>query len=395
MKRTGMWLLLASLGMSLGGACGQATSSDELGGETHWLRSCNGNDAAECGPNLECVCGVCTSACAEDASCAGISAEARCAARETTSYASDCAASAPPRLCVRTESPGGDGENGTLLYGRRYDERGCFGAQEIAGYAPSAEDRDCSAEVTYASNGPDTCWLFPNSCLPEGFALLSPFVVADGCTDVRDLCPESLSCGAEEVATVEGCFGCDDARRVFSTAVSRLAARFDACNSDVDCAAHEWQTGCDGLCPVAVNASNVDSFDAAVTDLSSGYCTDTADWAATCGRRIVDCNVVPLCRAGRCVISGDAACADRSLTNCEADGDCVLASAFPYDPQSGCFAEVPVAVGCVDPDLSCPPSTRTALDGNGNCYSFGGCLPAGFQQAPDDHACNTSTTCGG
>ena len=75
----------------------------------------------------------------------------------------------------------------------------------------------------------------------------------------------------------------------------------------------------------------------------------------------------------------------------------VLASAFPYDTQDQCFGPDPVTVACVDPDLSCPPSITAAVDGNGNCYSFGNCLPAGFQRAPDDHECNAAITgtCGG
>lgn len=397
MKRTSLWLFFVGLGLALGGGCGEATTSEQLGGETHWLKSCGGSGADQCGPSLECVCGVCTSACADDASCAGVSSEARCAARETTAYASACTESAPERLCVRPESTGGDGGSGTALYGRRYDLRGCFGAQELAGYTPTTPgELGCSDAETYASNGPNTCWLFSNSCLPEGFAPIPRFDTADGCTAVRDTCPDSLSCDAAEVATVAGCLSCDEARRALPAAVSLLAEPFAVCNSDVDCVAHQWQSGCDEVCPEAVNAESVESFDVAVRELSSGYCA-TSDWAATCGRSIVDCSVVPLCRAGSCVISGDLACAERSLANCEADGDCALASAFPYDTQGECFGPNPLPVACVDPDLSCRPSLTAALDGDGDCYSFGNCLPDGYERAPDDHECSAAiaATCGG
>ena len=56
-------LLLALVGV----AC--SSPRPEVGGETHWLRSCYSDD--ECGDELDCICGSCSRACATDAKCEG------------------------------------------------------------------------------------------------------------------------------------------------------------------------------------------------------------------------------------------------------------------------------------------------------------------------------------
>lgn len=56
------------------------------------------------------MCGVCSSACTDDLSCAGVNEAARCVQRDTTRYASSCESAAPERLCVRSadvSAPGG------------------------------------------------------------------------------------------------------------------------------------------------------------------------------------------------------------------------------------------------------------------------------------------------
>jgi hypothetical protein len=98
MKRSvwGVLIACSAFGLSMLGGCGKATSAPALGGETHWLEHCDGG--AACGPGLECVCGVCTTACTEDASCSGDGAV--CAEPAATTYADGCESSAPERLCV-------------------------------------------------------------------------------------------------------------------------------------------------------------------------------------------------------------------------------------------------------------------------------------------------------
>ena len=62
------WIVACVAGLSLLlSACGG--DRPEVGGETHWLRACRAD--AECGSELQCVCGSCTRACAGDASCNG------------------------------------------------------------------------------------------------------------------------------------------------------------------------------------------------------------------------------------------------------------------------------------------------------------------------------------
>lgn len=87
------------LGLSALGGCGKAASAPRVGGETHWLQHCGeGNPGFDCGPGLECLCGVCTAACSDDASCGADGAV--CAEAAVTAYAAGCEDDAPPRLCV-------------------------------------------------------------------------------------------------------------------------------------------------------------------------------------------------------------------------------------------------------------------------------------------------------
>jgi hypothetical protein len=57
-------------------ACEAGPSAKELGSETHFLRDC----AAGCGDGFECLCGVCTQGCFEDASCKSLDPGASCVA---------------------------------------------------------------------------------------------------------------------------------------------------------------------------------------------------------------------------------------------------------------------------------------------------------------------------
>jgi hypothetical protein len=91
--------------------CGKVAEEDQLGGETHWLRQCS--ETSECGGALECLCGVCTATCSDDARCGEITVDARCVASASTAYASDCNAAAPARICADIASEPGPGSGGT------------------------------------------------------------------------------------------------------------------------------------------------------------------------------------------------------------------------------------------------------------------------------------------
>lgn len=60
--------------------CAKATTPEPVGGETHFLHSCDGDT---CGLGLDCVCGVCTKACANDNSCGDLNSSATCEAAGT------------------------------------------------------------------------------------------------------------------------------------------------------------------------------------------------------------------------------------------------------------------------------------------------------------------------
>jgi hypothetical protein len=73
--------------LALGAALACGASVDPLSGsETHFLARCS----AECGGGLECIDGVCTRPCVDDAECTSLSSVARCAPSETASGADSC-----------------------------------------------------------------------------------------------------------------------------------------------------------------------------------------------------------------------------------------------------------------------------------------------------------------
>jgi len=318
------WLLLSVAATAVAG-CGKVADEGELGGETHWLKKCS--ETSECGGALECLCGVCTATCSDDARCGAITEDARCVGRGSTTFAADCSAAAPARICVDAPSVTEPGTGGT------------------------------SGSGSGGTGGDD-----------------------------------SPTCGAGEVELTGQCFECESARR---TIVDRMRTTistngWNACETNADCVGQEWSTPCDGQCPVAIATSAVEAFEEALEGFASSVC-DPAVWTPTCGfPRNVDCAIAAVCVNGACRISTGGAvipCSDRASDRCTEDGLCATSGAFPHDPDGRCFGSELVAVGCVDAELSCPPVITPALDTQGRCYSFGGCLPAGFTPAPEDHPC--------
>lgn len=80
------WLLGIWLATTLF-ACAQATTPEPVGGETHFLQGCSGEDS--CGLGLDCVCGVCTKPCVTDNSCKDQSSLATCESAGTPIGACD------------------------------------------------------------------------------------------------------------------------------------------------------------------------------------------------------------------------------------------------------------------------------------------------------------------
>ena len=380
------------LGLAASLSCGKVRPDEAAGGETHWLKHCSSD--AECGGELSCVCRVCTEVCTDDASCAQIDERAVCLDRQQTSYGEACAGGAPAALCV--EKPEEATTGPVEIFGRRFGDGLCFGPSELAGTSASA-GQGCDDALTHAYGPDDSCWLFSNGCIPDGFTLVDTSGVgpAFGCWSTTETCPLTVPCSANQIPSPSGCLSCDAARDRHTDYVTTAAANngWRSCNSDLDCVVEEWSTACDGHCPMPLANSSVEAFRAALPELAGEYCSDPGAWqASSCFARDVDCPNVPICVAGQCERTG-VACADRTLEGCAYDGNCVVSGGFPYDPGLACFENDLVSLACVDPDLSCPPTITMGLDQGGNCFSFGNCLPPGFARAPDDHPCVPAPFC--
>jgi hypothetical protein len=86
-------------------------------------------------------------------------------------------------------------------------------------------------------------------------------------------------------------------------------------------------------------------------------------------------------------------CGSRSLDECTDDARCMVANGGEYDAAGECFLDY-APQGCVDATVACPPNITLALDADGRCVSFGGCLPLGFTAAPPEHPCSEASPAG-
>jgi hypothetical protein len=84
-------ILIALSTIALAG-CAKTRAEGGTDGVTHWLAECE--TSAECG-ELECLCGMCTTACDDNAACSAFGASARCTAPD------DGSCTAAPQVCQR------------------------------------------------------------------------------------------------------------------------------------------------------------------------------------------------------------------------------------------------------------------------------------------------------
>jgi hypothetical protein len=397
MKRIGVVAVCVALGLASAAGCGKATDN-ELGGETHWLMSCDLD--VECGSELACHCGVCTVACTDEASCSELGAQARCVATELTPYAEVCDAEAPELVCARTQLPDPPEESFTVEGARYVETDNCFGPQQAAGTGVVPPYAACPDALTHAVDAQGNCWLFRDGCLPEGFAALDglPNNIGYACRETFRSCEEPLACGDQQVDLNGECVTCTDLRvsRFGNVSLLLETSGWDTCSTDADCVMEPILGSCEAECDRAVSRDSSQDFRNTIADFLPRFCgnLEPAAWAAQCGEAgPQDCSSDALCSAGRC--REGTRCADRNLEECETDGDCAVSSAPAYDSANSCFAQVLTRLACVDSDLSCPPVITPGLDAEGNCYAFGNCLPPGFTPAPGDHPCRQAiaTSC--
>ncbi len=113
------------LGAALLAASCESAREDPTGGETHFLKPCD-PDADACGGELACVCGVCTLACSEAATCARFSA----------------ASCTPPLATDACKAPTSG-----------YCDVSCTADDDCAAFSPAHR---CSAGVCRSGIGPTT-----------------------------------------------------------------------------------------------------------------------------------------------------------------------------------------------------------------------------------------------
>jgi len=299
-----LWTLLAgsvlALALALAGGCGQAVSTPSLGGETHWLVKCGGDVASPCGPELECICGVCTRVCSDAADCAGVASGATCGSRQETPFAGACESQAPERVCAPSANTDVVDTRGQIE-GMRYDSRGCFRASTVAGTSATRDTAYCPLVQTFARDPQGDCWRFVNGCIPDGFEpILEVDKPAHACTSVTDICIDSLACNDSHVATVAGCLSCSQAQGLLGLRWNETASYTTPCSSDLDCVLADTQLGCRYPCPFAIHRDDVAAHQRTVQRLDQSYCGDPK-WSTLCSAPSPSCaDIIPRCVAGQC-----------------------------------------------------------------------------------------------
>jgi hypothetical protein len=162
------WIIrlgLVLLGVLGGAGCQQPSQGPELGGETNWLKWCE--SAAEC-PSGQCVCGVCSAPCSEDAmDCAGGPPASSCFAEGSFGHAALCAGSDAAGICLPACSS--DSDCGSEL--------SCV----VGACVPPAP----STIAPGSSSSSSSYQLFDQSWLPEGQLALASYA---------ELCSSATPC---------------------------------------------------------------------------------------------------------------------------------------------------------------------------------------------------------
>lgn len=225
-------LMLLALSTIAFAGCAKTRAEGGTDGVTHWLAACD--SFAQCG-ELECLCGVCTTACDDNASCSMLNASAEC------TPPSDASCAGPAQICQRpmTSVPvdGGPSDAGEQAVCKRMDARSagtlCGG---VAGYSwdglkckevlCTCAGEDCDrmyATLIDCQNATDDCAPL-TMCIENSDCLIKS---AECCEcgavfyeDVHAVASYQLDLHAERICDGSGCEACAvdpeaDARKQF------------------------------------------------------------------------------------------------------------------------------------------------------------------------------------
>jgi hypothetical protein len=205
----------------------------------------------------------------------------------------------------------------------------------------------------------------------------APAPASVGASPDRDECRDGL------FSTERGCLACSEVRNELQEQRDELQVQYGSCSSDEDCVVAPLVSDCDAGCAAGINRQALEAYRHDMALLDQAYCPAPDRWRTQCGAHSPNCeDKVALCATifGRCYVSTSArpSCAGRALDQCE-DDNCTVATGTVYDPANECFSAQPVALRCVPRTFECPPEPAPAVDGAGNCYYLGECIPTGDQ----------------
>lgn len=133
-------------------------------------------------------------------------------------------------------------------------------------------------------------------------AVVDTVPVRSVCVEARchfDVAPTEGTCSeGQERPTLEGCLDCGLAENKARIALDTIVRRFDACESDDDCAIVADDTGCSAGCGVAIAAAHAGDFHEALGEITAEYCT-----GGSCPYAAPGClPQAAVCDAGRCAV---------------------------------------------------------------------------------------------
>lgn len=157
-RTTGRVWLLSALALAWVNACvpdeDHAQNKEMLDGQTHWLGSCD--EDAECGAELQCVCGRCLALCSQSAACTVSGRDTNCVEPGSAALEALCSEPPPQAICLEICSDGSGCDSGqTCVAGHCIPNSSGSGTTRDGGHDTTGVASDAEVTTVPESSVPD------------------------------------------------------------------------------------------------------------------------------------------------------------------------------------------------------------------------------------------------
>ncbi len=153
-------LALCAMALLTALGCGNTSpSTPDLSSETHWMALCDDDDA--CGPGAQCVCGVCTVACDDNAQCDSTQGLTACVPTNTGTAAVLCKGLGSPRAGICLAPCDNDDTCDDVIDGLSCNDAHCAPGPDTP--TGCSNNDDCNGNQ-YCANDTGVCGQSPGLC---------------------------------------------------------------------------------------------------------------------------------------------------------------------------------------------------------------------------------------